>query len=125
FGQLTIQPGPKGGYLMNSSFDIWTEQSVDGGTTWTPMTNAAHMVLTNTTPEVFAPTNNLPILYGRYRSPSNFVVAYANGVRISNIVHWGFTTNQPPPPLHSNVVHSFNSQVDFQVSLNGGEKYSQ
>jgi hypothetical protein len=125
FGQLRVQPAQGGGYLMASFFDLWTELSLDGGQTWTLATNSTRMALTNNSPEVFSLTNHLPALDSRYRTTdvTSFCtngICCTNGILLSNIVHSSFTANIPPPPLGSNTVHSFGSQVAFQISLDGG-----
>jgi hypothetical protein len=131
-GQLTVRPAAGGGFLMNSFFDIWPELSLDNGNTWMPATNAAHMALTNNSPELFSKTNLLPAPLVTYSSPPNRVARYCtngtcctNGIIISNIIHRAFSSSQPPPPLGSNALHSFGSQLDFQLSLDGGATFSQ
>jgi hypothetical protein len=44
---------------------------------------------------------------------------------VSNVFHYGFTTDYPPPVPNSSVVHNFGSQVDFQVSTDGGTTFAQ
>jgi exosortase sorting signal-containing protein len=124
-GQLTIQPAPGGGYNVNSFFDVWTDLTIDGGASWLPSTSAAHMVLTSPSPEFFSPTQELPVRTSRYISARGFSAPYANGIIISNIFHYGFTASQPPPGPGGTVTHSFNSQLDFQVSTDGGATFVQ
>jgi hypothetical protein len=60
-------------------------------------------------------TNNLPPLDGQYVSPQQWHALYANGIIISNASHKRFTQNQPPPPAGGTTVHTFGSQVEFDV----------
>ena len=39
-GQTVITRIPRGGFQISSFFDVFTELSLDGGTTWTPSTDA-------------------------------------------------------------------------------------
>jgi len=124
-GQLTIQPAPGGGYNVNSFFDVWTDLTPNGGALWLPSTTAARMVLTNPSPETFATSDRLPVRPSRYKSAPGFSAPYANGIIISNVTHYGFTANNPPPAPGGTVVHSFGSEVEFQVSVDGGVTFSQ
>jgi len=131
-GQLTVQPAAGGGYLMSSFFDIWPELSLDNGVTWSPATNAAHVALTNKSPELFSTTDGLPPLSATYSSPPGRVTVFCTngicctkGFIITNIVHRAFSANQPAPPLGSNAIHSFSSQLDFQISFDGGTTFLQ
>lgn len=125
-GQLTIQPATGGGYHINSFFDVSTELSVNGGATWFPSTSPARMVLTSPSPEVPTASDRLPVLASRYISARGFSAPYLNGLIISNVIHYGFTTNHPPPPPvpNSSVVHNFGSEVEFGVSSDGGMTFS-
>ena len=52
-GQTTIRAFSKGGFLIDSFFDIFVEVSLDGGQTWTPETNGpTHVELTGPAPAV-------------------------------------------------------------------------
>jgi len=52
-GQTKISAFPKGGFLIDSFFDIFVEVSLDGGQTWTPETNGpTHVELTEPAPAV-------------------------------------------------------------------------
>ena len=47
-GQTRIRTFPKGGYVIDSFFDIFVEVSLDNGETWTPSTNGpTHVELTD------------------------------------------------------------------------------
>ena len=124
-GLTTIRPWP-GGYMIDSFFDIFTEVSTDGGSTWWPATNMAHVelkldpALIRPTP---APTKLLPMPNGEYISPSLWHQYYANGIFIKDIRHKLFTDWMEPPSFGASQTHTFNSQVDFQISFDGGASY--
>lgn len=111
-------------FMISGFFDINTEVSVNGGQTWTPADGAAHVILSCNAPEVPEPSENLPPLEDEYVSVSDYHAAYAAGIIIKDIKHHRFTQSQPPPPSGGIQTHQFDSQIDFQVSLNGGETFS-
>jgi hypothetical protein len=49
-GKTSIRLQADGTYRVSSFFDIFTEISLDGGTTWSPATAPTHIELTNPTP---------------------------------------------------------------------------
>lgn len=44
-GQTTITPTSGGKFHIDSFFDVFTELSIDGGTTWIPSSSSAHVIL--------------------------------------------------------------------------------
>jgi hypothetical protein len=124
-GMTTIRPWP-GGYMIDSFFDIYTEVSTDGGGTWMPATNVAHVEL-KLDPALIkpttAPTKLLPMPNGEYISPSLWHQYYANGIFIKDIRHKLFTDWMEPPSFGQTNTHTFDSQVDFQISYDGGASY--
>jgi hypothetical protein len=69
---------------------------------------------------LFFPSNVVPPPNGAYISPSNMTVVYPNGVVISNVIERAPTESMPPPRLGTSVTHTFNSQLDFEISYNNG-----
>jgi hypothetical protein len=73
---------------------------------------------------IFFQTNKLPPPNGAYISPAQWHALYANGVIISNVTHRAFTESLPPPPLGASSTHTFNSDLDFDLSLNNGATFT-
>jgi hypothetical protein len=73
---------------------------------------------------VFFSTNTMPPSIGTYISPAQWHALYANGIIISNVTHRVFTENQLPPSSNTSATHSFNSEIDFDLSLDHGATFS-
>jgi hypothetical protein len=73
---------------------------------------------------LFFPTNLLPPPNGTYISPAQYHALYASGIIISNVTHRAFTYSLPPPPLGTSATHTFNSELDFDLSLNDGASFT-
>jgi hypothetical protein len=117
--------GAGGGAAISSFFDIFTEVTTDGGATWGAATNGpAHMELRRVAPMYPFPNNLLPVLAGQYVSPQQWHAYYANGIVITNVIHRRFTTAITPPPPGFSTSHTFGSQVEMDVSTDGGLRYS-
>src|SRR6185295_11782231 len=113
----------EGGYMIGSFFDIFTELSTDGGNNWSPAQQAAHVELRNDprqgAPPVTEPSNLLPPPTDAYISPAKWHALYAQGIVITNVRHKLFTQSLPPPPAGGSNVHTFDSTLDLQISLDG------
>src|SRR6185436_16766237 len=74
---------------------------------------------------VWFPNPLLPPPHGEYISPQRWHQLYANGIIISNISHRRFLQSFPPPPPSPGAVetHSFGSEVDAEVSNDGGHTF--
>lgn len=125
-GKTTVRP-VAGGYLISSFFDVFTELSTDGGATWLPANGAGHVEMhndpANVTP-VSEPTTLLPPPNGAYVSPQQWHALYAQGIVIRDVSHKFFTQTLPPPSVGGTNVENFNSQLDLQVSTDGGSTFS-
>jgi hypothetical protein len=74
-------------------------------------------------PEYFNPTNSLPPSNTVYISPALYHVLYAQGIIIRDVRHRFFTGSLPPPLIGTSQVHTFNSEVDFEVSMDNGATF--
>ena len=72
---------------------------------------------------IYLSTDLLPPANGMYVSPAQWHALYANGIIISNVVHRRFSQGTLPPGPGVPLTHSFGSQVDFDVSLDGGQTF--
>jgi uncharacterized repeat protein (TIGR01451 family) len=124
-GQTTVRP-VAGGYMISSFFDIFTEVSLDGGNTWTPANAPGHMEM-RPDPKVVTPapepTPLLPPPNDNYVSPAQWHALYAQGIIITNVSHRLFTGSLLPPASGVTNVHTFNSTLNLQVSLDGGNTF--
>jgi hypothetical protein len=126
-GRTTVRPATDGnGFMIDSFFDIFTELSLDGGATWSPAQQPAHVELrrdATTVPPITVPSSLLPPRNDLYITPAQFHLLFANGIVIRDIRHSLFTRSIQPPPPGPPVTHSFGSQVDFQLSTDGGRTF--
>jgi hypothetical protein len=112
-----------GGFMIDSFFDIFTELSVDGGQTWSPAAEAGHVELTidpTAITPIKAPTNLFPPPNDSFTSTTLFYALFAQGVVIRDVRHHFFSNSLPSPPLGQSQTHTFDSQVDMEVSIDGG-----
>jgi hypothetical protein len=117
--------GAGGGAAISSFFDIFTEVSTDSGGYWNPATNGpAHMELQRIAPANLFPDNLLPSLTGEYISPQQWHAYYTNGIVITNVVHRDFNAAIAPPSPGGTLSHTFMSEVDFDLSQDGGLTYN-
>src|SRR5437867_274730 len=124
-GGTAIEPvAADGTRRIHSFFDVWPEVSLDVGQSWSASDSAAHVELDCKAPEVPKPSPNLPPPDGQYVSPADYHAAYAAGIIIKDVKHNRFTQSQPPPPPGGSQVHEFDSQVQFQVSMDNGATFS-
>src|SRR5262249_15904183 len=72
---------------------------------------------------IWTTTPVLPFTNTVYISPATWHALYNSGIVIRDIRHRFFTTGQLPPPLGSTQVHTFNSQVDFEISTDNGNTF--
>ena len=124
-GRTTVE-SVGAGFMIDSFFDIFTEISLDGGQNWSPAAQPAHVELTvdpTLVPPIPAPTTLLPPPNDLYVSPALFHLLFAQGIIIRDVKHRFFTESLPPPPLGQSQVHTFGSQVDMEVSLDGGQTF--
>jgi hypothetical protein len=114
-----------GGYMVASFFDIFTEISLDDGATWLPAVQAANVELRAdplSVPAIPAPTSLLPPPNDVFVSPAQSQAAYAPGIVIKDVRNKGFTASLRPPTAGSQM-HQFGSQLDLQVSTDGGNTF--
>ncbi|MSU57603.1 MAG: HYR domain-containing protein [Pedosphaera sp.] len=124
-GRTTVRAVP-GGYMIGSFFDVFTEVSLDGGATWQPAQEAAHVEMRNDPRRVATvtePTQLLPPPNEAYVSPAKWHALYAQGIVIRDVRHKLFTGSLPPPPAGGSNVHTFNSTLDLQLSTDGGNSF--
>ena len=116
-----------GGYMIDSFFDIYTEVSVDGGLHWSEGLEVCSMELKAdpalVTP-ASAPRTVAPMPNGQYVSPQRDWQSYTNGVMIRNLRNRLFTLWLEPPLFGASQTHTFDSQLDFQLSMDGGSSWA-
>ncbi len=124
-GETHIKPVP-GGYMISSFFDVFTEISTDYGSSWMPSSGSGLLDL-KVDPEFYppaaAPRTVLPMPNGEHASPSGAGQAYADGIVIKNIRQKLFTSWQEPPTLGLTHTNTYDLQIDFDYSTDGGATY--
>jgi hypothetical protein len=121
-GETRIKP-VAGGYMISSFFDIYTEVSTDFGLSWMPSVQSGRVSLLvdpETVPPMTSQSHLLPPPIANYVTPAQWHQAYANGIVIKDVKHKLFTDSIEPPALGATTTHTFNSQADFQASMDGG-----
>ncbi len=124
-GKTTIR-SVSGGYMISSFFDVFTEVSLDGGSSWTPSQQSVHLETRNdpaTVTQVSEPTQLLPPPCGVYLSPQQWFALYAQGIVLRDVTLKLFTLSFAPPSAGTTNTNSFNLQVDLQVSSDGGNTF--
>ncbi len=76
-------------------------------------------------PQHFVTVNLLPVTNTVYISPATWHALYANGVVIRDVRHRFFTTGTLPPPIGTTQIHTFDSQLDFELSTDNGNTFQQ
>jgi len=126
-GGTTIRAVP-GGFMISSFFDIYIEVSTDGGGSWEEASQPAHIELRSDpalAPVLLAPTRLLPPPNDQYVSPAEYHILLANGIMIKDVKHKLFTLSANPPPVGAPPeTHHFDSQLDMQLSLDGGASWT-
>ncbi len=124
-GEVRTQPIP-GGYMIDSFFDIFLEISTDYGLTWMPA-SAPLRLEAKPDPQLIAaaaaPRKVFPMPNGQYISPTAWFQLYANGIVIKDVRHKLFTQWMEPPVFGASQTHTFDSQLDFQLSTDGGAHF--
>ena len=123
-GQTRAQAVP-GGYMVSSFFDIFTEVSLDSGATWIPSDAASHvefLVDPRWTPAAEAPRDVLPMPNGQWVAENS--EAFASGIVIRGAKLTLPTGWMVPPILSGSQTHTFDSQLDFQLSTDGGSTFT-
>ena len=117
--------GAGGGYMISSFFDIFTEVSTDGGSSWSAATNGpAHMELERSAPACEFTSNLLPPPQGEYAGTQPQFAFFANNVVISSFAYRSFTASIPPPPPGSEVTHTYGTTVELEIFMPGGGGWS-
>ena len=73
--------------------------------------------------EYFSPQPLLPPLNSVYISPAQWHALYANGIVIRDVRHRFFTQNYPLPALGNSQTETFSSEVDYELSTDGGATF--
>jgi len=119
--------GGGGGATISSFFDIFTEMSIDGGTSWwQPTTGPAHVEAKAITDAYLFPTSNLPPPEGEYLDNGGWAAFYqmGMGVVITNVHIDRFMQSFPPPLPGQTIVFSFGASVGMMISMDGGLTFS-
>jgi hypothetical protein len=120
-GKLSVRPAPEGGFYMDSFFDVFTELSLDGGTSWVPGDTASMLELMAYQTAPFA-APNLPPAMGTYAMQCARVDYPPNQVIIRNLV---LSNVSQGPPLDEILIGTsrtvpFSAGVGFLRSMDGG-----
>jgi hypothetical protein len=124
-GQATIQTVP-GGFQLSSFFDIFTDISLDDGKTWLPALDQQRVALTPRAPEVVSKEPELTPPNGAYVSAVNAEAIVYPGLNIitRKYKHDRMTLHRLPPLLGESVLYTSPGRVQFEVSFDGGSKFS-
>ncbi|MFI5253278.1 MAG: putative Ig domain-containing protein [Bacteroidota bacterium] len=114
---------PSGGeFHISSFFDIFTELSLDGGTTWTP--SAASLPVELTTPDENTFNTDFFPPPGSWISPLGAPVSWGKGMMMRNIHLENFSVSNPEPARGATQQFPFNGDFNFELSTDGGQNWS-
>jgi hypothetical protein len=120
-GPTSIRQMPAGNWQMDSFFDIFTEISDDGGTTWIPETSAHRATLYSCPPEGTFSSPNLPAATGLHRALEPLQFQTATGlVRFRHLVIFEPTDPEPPPPTGGSAMVGTAIKVQGEWAVGGG-----
>ncbi|MBM4102535.1 MAG: HYR domain-containing protein, partial [Planctomycetes bacterium] len=125
-GQARIRP-VVGGYQISSFFDIFTEVSLDGGMSWFSSASSGYVELhldPAAVSPMFAPSTKLPSPVSQDVSTNPIWQSYASGIILKDVQCKRFSDWINPPALGATVIHSYDAQVDYLFSTDGGLKFS-
>jgi hypothetical protein len=131
-GETTVRAIP-GAYAISSFFDIFTELSTDGGTTWTPSTTPggmplpARVVLADDDGPPFATSTDLAPSPGApyCQPPTNWPVKFGPNVAARNFKHRNLPNSIPPPPPGQIALYNAaNTVVEAELSTDGGATFT-
>ena len=113
-------------YMISRFSDVFTEISMDGGTSWIPTQQSGHLELRidpAAVAPVIEPTPLLPPPNGVYVSPQLTDWELFPYV-ILNTTRWKFFTGSVIPPVAATTItNSFNLTADMQFTTNGGSSF--
>jgi len=116
-----------GGYQIDSFFDIFTELSTDGGSSWWPSSQPLQLELypdPASAPAVALPRTLFPAPNGQYVQPQGGQLVFPGGILIRDLRNKLFTMWVEPPSAGGTLTHTFDAQLDFDVSYDGGTSWS-
>lgn len=119
-GRTRVEPGEGGGYRISSFFDIFTELSIDGGSSWEPASRKTRVMLQNLANET-APSERtfLPKDTG-CEGTSPFFAHFQNGVNIHDFT-LGFVSHSNALPVAGQTKRvTFMARAGFNLSNSGG-----
>jgi hypothetical protein len=126
-GQTNIKT-VSGGYRISSFFDIFTEISVDNGASWLPSGSSGHVELSvdpTTVPAMFAASQKLPSPVSQDASTNPVWQSYASGtIVLKDVQCKRFSDWINPPALGATATHTYDAQVDYLISTDGGSVFS-
>ena len=127
-GQMTLEPLADGTFTMSSFFDVFFEASADGGQTWQPSTSGPmHLDLQGDSLRSRFASQNLPPSSGQYQWPVGTMQSFHPGganIVIRGGVQRNFSESFPPPPPGQGQFENYNSLMDLQISLDGGQTFN-
>ncbi|MBI5020825.1 MAG: T9SS type A sorting domain-containing protein [Ignavibacteriales bacterium] len=110
------------GYMISSFFDIFTEVSLDGGTTWSPSNNLLNIDLTY--PSAYPFLTNMMMPSTGYRTKSGDEISYSSLYKIRSVILDNFSSSFAPPALGGTSTNLFNGTANFDLSFDGGSSWS-
>ena len=130
-GRTSIRSLPSGQYEVSSFFDIFTELSVDGGSTWTPRSPATlefkYPLPIDDVPPAITSENSMPPLGSIMVDPSNQQVTFPASsffdIFTDVTLDFAGSPRVKPPMPGGSVTQTITGTATFRMSLDGGATF--
>lgn len=120
-GQTTVKASSTGGYTVSSFFDVFTEVSLDGGSTWTPAKSSVHVQLDAPPlpgPDITFASSDFPS-DGDMMTPPGGSTNFPNGVEILAFDYHGIQARTGLPALGGSSSFSTTANANLDIALPG------
>ncbi|MBI5214126.1 MAG: HYR domain-containing protein [Ignavibacteriae bacterium] len=122
-GKTTIRPASSSGFMISSFFDVFTELSLDGGSTWIPADKSNNLqLMERTTPNNSFGTLCVTPSGGEYQSKPGMFSSYGTKT-IKDVILKNFSSCDTLPALGNSSTVTGTGSASFKQSDDGGNSF--